>query len=197
MKNCLIIILVVIKISICFAQNPEQIAVDFYAQKFSKENKEKRIRFDGKIKNYGNELAEGIIISFYRCKTRKTNANNDSITVAISDIKKYIDQIQEVDIEFQNNYPEKLKIPDNFKYRKNLKYKKLHGGFIHYYSDKFWHWIFPYKYNFTVEPAVKFNDFYYVRLALDKNDSEYGSLITVKITNELKVIDWCEEWWIQ
>ena len=197
MKNYTIIILLIFKISICLAQNPEQVAVDFYAQMFSDENKGKRIKFDGKIKSYGNEQAENIISTFHYCKIGKRNQNNDSIKIDFSEIDKINDQLKKVEIEFEKHYPEKLKIPDNFKYRKKLKYQKLRGGFINFYADKIWHWIFPYKFNFAIEPAVKFNGFYYVRMAIDKNDSEYGSNVIVKMTEKLKVIDWCKESWIQ
>jgi len=197
MKLFLILILLVFNVSISLGQNPEQVAVDFYAQKFSKENKEKRIRFDGKIKSYGEKQAGIIISTFHYCKIGKHNQNNDSIKIDFSDIDKLNVQLKKIEIGFKKNYPEKLKIPDNFKYRKKLKYKKLRGGFMNFYADKIWHSVFPHKFNFAVEPSVKFNGFYFVRLAIDKNDSEYGSNVIIKLNKNLKVVDWCKESWIQ
>jgi hypothetical protein len=77
-----------------------------------------------------------------------------------------------------------------FKFSENkYKYKKLCGGFINFYPDKIWHSVFPHKFNFAVEPSVGFNVFYFVRLAIDKNDFEYGSNIIVKLNENLKVVD--------
>jgi len=197
MKKNTLTILLVFKITLCLGQSPEQVAVDFYAQKFSKENKEKRIRFDGKIKIYGEKQAKNIITTFHYCKIGKHNENNDSIKIDFSGIDKINDQLEKEEIRFEKKYPVKLEIPDSFKYRKKLKSKKLRGGFINFYTDNIWHSIFPYKFNFAVEPSVKFNGFIYVRMAIDKNDSEYGENVIVKMTGKLKIIDWCQESWIQ
>ena len=94
MKLFLILIFLIFNASICLGQNPEQVAVDFYAQKFSKENKGKRIRFDGKIKSYGEKQAGIIIRTFHYCKIGKHNQNNDSIKIDFSDIDKINDQLK-------------------------------------------------------------------------------------------------------
>ena len=197
MKKTVLTILLIFGISICFGQSPEQVAIDFYAKKFSKENKGNRIRFDGKVKIYEEKQAKIIISKFYYCKIKKKSFKNDSIKINYSNIDKIHEQLKKIKIVFEKSNSEKLEIPDNFKYRKKLKFKNFKGSFLKFYTNKIWHWFFPYKFNFAIEPAVKLNEFYYVRMTIVKNDSEYGSEIIVKISKDLKVVDWCEEYWIQ
>lgn len=177
-----------------FAQKAEQIAVNYYAEKFADENKNIRIRYDGKITNYDDKYAKEIILDFYDCKIQENykvlNSNS------FEEWESMYQQLKDKKIMYEK-FEGDIKIPKNFVARRKLKYSSIYRGLISYYLNKSWYWIFPEKYNFSLQPSVKYNGFYYVELSIAKKDGEYGDIFYVKMNEELKIVGSCKSSWIQ
>jgi len=199
MKMKSILILILFANQIVIGQSFEQIALDFYASEILDNQKNKKVFFDGiinPIDSQYQELSEFVIERFYYCKADPRGVNNDKIKVKTEEWTSICKQVK-IDIFeplIQNS--EKLIIKNPIRKRKKLKYKKLRGG-IHFIAERFWHSIFPVKYNLTVEPVISYKEYYYVWLRESKRDFEYGNWFFIKISKDKIVEDWCEVSWIQ
>jgi hypothetical protein len=53
------------------------------------------------------------------------------------------------------------------------------------------------RYNLSIRQSLKFANFNWVEILLDKSDYEYGHVFYLKMDDEGKVIDWSDSYWIQ
>lgn len=180
--------------SMILAQKAEQIAVDYYAEEFADENKNIRIRYDGKITNCDNKYAKDVILDFYDCKIQEDYRVFNS--KSFEEWEFISQQLKDKKIEYEK-FEGDIKIPKNFVARSKLKHSSIYRSSISYYLNKGWYYIFPEKYNFSLEPSVKNNGFYYVKLSIAKKDREYGNIFYIKLNEELKIVESCKSGWIQ
>lgn len=196
----MIFLLVFLSGQFVFAQRPEQIALNFYAENIFSEVKKTKVHYDGMVNPIDEkyyELAEMVISKFYYCKSDPRGINNEHIIIPK---EKYISEISEIgkyEFKNRNKNDELLIVPKSIKSKHNLKYKKLRGSSISFYAEKIWHTFFPVKYNLTVEPYISYKNHSYVMLRASKRDFEYGKWYFIKIDNKNNVVDWCEIAWIQ
>ena len=189
---------------IVLGQTPEQIALDFYAEKILQNSQGANIRYDGQVstENKLENLASHIVSEYYFCKmqTIKTK-NRDSIKIILDEYNSEISPILQEQYQFIN-LEEKRKLqlttPKNIKFKKELKSKKLKGGsVIRFHIKKIWRSIFPMKSNLVIEPAVFYRAHYYVWLKVSTLDSLFGKWYFIKISKNHNVIDYCSSSWMQ
>lgn len=195
---------------VLFGQSPEQIALNFYAIKIlnqptddqflSYHDKKIKVRYDkhiNPIDSQYQELCKLITSQHNDCKIDPRGINNSEVKRTFEEWKNIRERIDTTTFEVpEPTNAEELQIPEGIKYKKNLKFKKLRGGFLKFYADKIWYLFFREKFNLTIEPHCKFDTHKYVWLKVSKDDLEYGDYYFIEITNK-KVTDWCQISWIQ
>lgn len=199
MKIKSILILILFANQIIYGQSFEQIALDFYANEILDNQKNKKVFFHGVINPIDGqyqELGELVIEEFYYCKANPRGVNNDTIKIKFEELISICNQVKGNEFESIAPNSEGLIINRPIRKRKKLKYKKLRGG-ICFFSERFWHSIFPVKYNLNVEPIIAYKEHYYIWIRLSKRDFEYGNWFFIKINKDKEVEDWCEVSWIQ
>ena len=186
------------------AQPPEQIALDFYAENLLNQRREPFVNPDkGIIVNYDQKIipidsqyqsiAEFIVGRYFLCKINPQYANNPKIKIAIEDIENK--KLGKFIIPIPTNQDELL-IPEEVKYKKRLKYKKLRGGFIRSFISRLGNNLFREKFNLKVFPYCEYEGRQYVWLKVSKKDSEFWYNYFIEITDG-DVTDWCQNGWIQ
>ena len=189
MKKIVTFVILIFGINSILGQNIEQVAVDFFAHKIDLKKENLVVKFDGKISRYYGQKPQDLINDFYRCKSIETK-NSDK--AAINDTSlTFQTQEKTRNAVFRNDLPDKLKIPEGFKYSEKLKYKNKSGGFMIEFLDKIWYSIFPNKINFSIETPVFLKPSNYVRMFAG------NKMMIVKINDNLQVTDWCEESWLE
>jgi|SRR5690606_5246839 len=180
---------------VLIAQESEQVALNFYAKEFKDDNKGKRIRYDGKITQLENRYANSTVLGFYDCKSNVEHYKKIE-TDAFDVWEKVYEDLESTHLEFEA-FEGNLTVPKGLVYRKNLRDSSVYRKFVDYYLHKVWYWVFPEKYNVIVYPAVKYKDFSFVEIHIDKKDGEYGRIFYVKLNENSEVLDSCESAWIQ
>jgi len=180
-----------------YGQNAEQIAVDYFASNIISEFEGIRVRYDGRIQKFKNKLdtAKGLIHDYFGCRFSNPDYTSEK------GIEKYDEIYSEIanskSIIYSKTPDIDLNVPNKIKFRKKLKFRSSKTGGLNFYSNKYWHSIFPFKYNLFVEPAVKYKDYTYIRLTATKNNKIEGVIVIVRLNEESMPVDWCEQWWIE
>jgi|GEM_PF-1815188 len=199
MKIKSILILILFANQVVYGQSFEQIALDFYAKEILDNQKNKKVFFHGVINPIDTqyqELGELVIEKFYYCKADPRGINNDTIKIKSEEWISISKQVKGNKFESISPNSKGLIVKKPIRKRKKLKYNKLRGG-IHFIAERFWHSIFPVKYNLNVEPVITYKEHYFVWIRLSKRDFEYGNWFFIKINKDKEVEDWCEVSWIQ
>ena len=177
------------------AQEAEQIALNFYAEESKDDNKGMRIRYDGKITPLKNIYANSTVLGYYDCQWNVEHykkIEGDAFDVW----EKVYKELKSAHLEFEE-FEGNLMVPKELIYRKKLRDSSIYRSIPDYYLQKVWYWVFPEKFNVKVLPAVKYKDFSFVEIQVDKKDGEYGRIFYVKLNENLEVLDSCESGWIQ
>jgi hypothetical protein len=192
-----------------FGQTPEQIALDYYATNILNQSihelyvpyhKNIKLRYDkriNKIDSQYQQLSRGIVGDYYECKISLIDAEIEEVRrfyYEWEDIQPLLDTITFI-VPDQRNTAH-LQVPKEIKFKKNLKYKNLKGGFMRFYAKKVWQLFFRERFNLKVEPHCTFNGRQYVWLRIDKYNREYGDHCIIEITHS-QVTNWCINSWIQ
>jgi hypothetical protein len=197
-KNRFIILTIVILSSFSlFSQNAEQVAVNYFAKEIIPNLENIRIKYDGKIEKSKtvNHTAKELIHDYFGCKYSDPEATSELELEKYPNI--YSDIANSDNLEFNDIQSKSLKIPNGIKFRKRLNTRPLTMGTINFYVNKFWHSIFPFKYNLHVEPSVNYQNLTYVRLKANQNDYEKGLTVIIQLNEKMEVINYCEEYWMQ